>query len=272
MCNLMFKQGTDMDVAYREVRDRVERARLQMPDDVEQVFIYKDDSSGIPIFFLGLAIDPAVVDVYNLIQDEVVLPLQRIDGVASIDPPGLVEEKQILIELDRESARTPHPASTSTSSPRSSPATTSLCPAAMSITAGKKLLLRSVARYESASRSSRRRLVGPNIRAQGHRDHHDTTIPEIKYPRARHESAGGGADGPHERGRCQHARGRRQGSTGRQSNELIQRTRGSQLIEIAALFDQGEVIMESLTRCWPAARSAASSRSWCCSSSCADSA
>ena len=31
MCTLRFKQGTDMDVAYREARDRVERARVQMP-------------------------------------------------------------------------------------------------------------------------------------------------------------------------------------------------------------------------------------------------
>ena len=100
-CNISFKQGTNMDVAYREVRDRVERARIQMPNDVEQVFIRKDDASGIPIYFLGLAIDPAVTDPYSLIQDEIVLPLQRIDGVASIDIHG-AEEKQILIELDRE--------------------------------------------------------------------------------------------------------------------------------------------------------------------------
>ncbi|MGB5661155.1 MAG: efflux RND transporter permease subunit, partial [Thermoanaerobaculia bacterium] len=100
MCNLMFKQGTDMDVAYREVRDRVERARIEMPDDVEQIFVHKDDASGIPIFFLGLAIDPAVVDVYNLVQDEIVLRLQRVEGVASVDAYGL-EEKEILIELDR---------------------------------------------------------------------------------------------------------------------------------------------------------------------------
>ena len=100
MCSLRFKQGVDMDVSYREARDRVELARAQMPDDVEQVFIYKDDASGIPIYFIGLAIDPAVVDVYTLVQDEVVLPLSRLDGVASIETHGL-EEKEILIELDR---------------------------------------------------------------------------------------------------------------------------------------------------------------------------
>ena len=37
---LNFKQGTDMDVAYREVRDRVERAKLRFPDDVERAYVY----------------------------------------------------------------------------------------------------------------------------------------------------------------------------------------------------------------------------------------
>jgi len=98
---LNLKYGTDLDVAYREVRDRVERARARLPEDVDRIFIRKDDASGIPIFFIGLAIDPAVIDVYNLVQDEIVLPLSRIDGVASVDPQGLME-KEILIELDRD--------------------------------------------------------------------------------------------------------------------------------------------------------------------------
>ena len=51
---LMFKQDADMDVAYREVRDRVQRARLRMPDDVERVFIRKEDPGGLPIFMLGV--------------------------------------------------------------------------------------------------------------------------------------------------------------------------------------------------------------------------
>ncbi|MCZ6727885.1 MAG: efflux RND transporter permease subunit, partial [Acidobacteria bacterium] len=98
---LVFKYGTDLDVAYREVRDRVERARARMPEDVDRVFYRKNDAAGIPIFFLGLAIDPAVIDVYNLVQDEIVLPLSRIDGVAAVNPRGLLE-KEILIELDRD--------------------------------------------------------------------------------------------------------------------------------------------------------------------------
>lgn len=100
---LRFKQGTDMDVAYREVRDRTQRARLQFPEDVDRVFIRKDDASGIPVCVVGLAIDPSLADRYNLIKYEVIQRLERIDGVANVTADGL-EEKEILIELDRKKA------------------------------------------------------------------------------------------------------------------------------------------------------------------------
>jgi hydrophobic/amphiphilic exporter-1 (mainly G- bacteria), HAE1 family len=97
------KQGTDMAVAYREVRDRVQRARLLFPEDVDRVFIRKEDASGIPVAVLGLAIDPGLTDPYHLIQREVLQPLERIDGVANVRADGL-EEKEIIIEVDRQRA------------------------------------------------------------------------------------------------------------------------------------------------------------------------
>ncbi len=72
---MSFKHGTDMDVAYREVRDRVERARARFPDDIDRIYIRKDDASGIPVHVMGVAIDPSITDPYNLIQNEVILPL-----------------------------------------------------------------------------------------------------------------------------------------------------------------------------------------------------
>jgi HAE1 family hydrophobic/amphiphilic exporter-1 len=98
---LRFKHGTDMDVAYREVRDRIERARVQFPDDIDRVYVMKEDASGIPVHVMGVAIDDSVSDSYNLIQNEVVMRLERIDGVASVEVNGLVE-KEVLIELDRD--------------------------------------------------------------------------------------------------------------------------------------------------------------------------
>jgi len=98
---LNFKQGVDLDVAYREVKDRVERARVRFPDDADKVYIQKNDATGIPVGVVGIAIDENILDTYNLIQKDVVLAFQRIEGVASVEVNGL-EPKEIIIEVDRE--------------------------------------------------------------------------------------------------------------------------------------------------------------------------
>ncbi len=157
---MRFKQGTDMDVAYREVRDRVERARRRLPEDVERIYMRKDDDAGIPIFVLGLAIDDTLANAYDLLQNEIVLPLERIDGVAAVDTNGLVE-KEILIELDRE---------------RTAASGINIWQLAQELgqdnftmasgqvrSADKKLLLRSTATYDNLD-ELRRRPVSPTAR------------------------------------------------------------------------------------------------------------
>lgn len=98
---LNFKQGTDMDVAYREVRDRVQRARALLPDDADRVYIRKEEASGIPVAVIGVVIDPDLIDYYDLLKREIIQPLERVDGVARVGVDGL-EEKEILIEVDRQ--------------------------------------------------------------------------------------------------------------------------------------------------------------------------
>lgn len=100
---LNFKQGTDMDVAYRETRDRIQRARTRFPEDADRVYIFKQDASGIPVCVIGFAIDPSISDPYNLLKRDVIQRLERIDGVAKVTADGL-EEKEIIIELDRKKA------------------------------------------------------------------------------------------------------------------------------------------------------------------------
>ncbi len=157
---MRFKQGTDMDIAYREVRDRVERARNRFPDDIDRVYIRKEDASGIPFFVLGVAIDPRLSDSYDLIQNEIVLPLSRVDGVASVDADALVE-KEILIELDR--------AKTAAAGLNIYELAQQLSGDNFTMASGtvrdgeRKLLLRSVARYDSLE-DLQNRLVNPTTR------------------------------------------------------------------------------------------------------------
>jgi HAE1 family hydrophobic/amphiphilic exporter-1 len=159
-CFMSFKSGTEMDVAYREVRDRIERTRARLPEDVERILIRKEDDTSIPVFVLGLAVNPEIADPYSLIQNEVILHLQRIDGVASVDVQGLLE-REIFIELDRE---------------RTEASGLNIYQLAMELGndnftmasgdvrhGDRKLLLRSVARYQDVE-ELRNRIVANNIR------------------------------------------------------------------------------------------------------------
>ncbi len=154
---LRFKANTDMDVAYREVRDRIERARRLFPDDADRVYTFKDDVSGIPVMVLGVAVDPSVADYYNLLKKRIMLPLERVDGVASVQANGL-EEKEILIELDRDR--------TAASGLNIYQLAQDLGGDSFTLASGhvregnKKLLLRSVARYEDIEALRNRLLTG----------------------------------------------------------------------------------------------------------------
>ncbi len=157
---LTFKLGTDMDVAYREVRDRVERARAKLPDDLPQVFIYKDDDNGFPVAMVGLAVEEGLTDVYDLIQNEIILPLERIEGVASVRADGL-EQKEILIELDRERVEA---SGLNIYKIAQDLARDNFTLASGNVRAGeRKLLLRSVARYRTPA-SVQDILVAPSVR------------------------------------------------------------------------------------------------------------
>ncbi len=98
---LRFKHDTDMDIAYREVRDRVERARARFPEGTEKPFIYKHQPGAEPIVSFRIAYDQDS-DYYELINKHVLAPLQRIDGVADLD--FRIYQREIRIEVDKDKA------------------------------------------------------------------------------------------------------------------------------------------------------------------------
>jgi len=157
---ILFKQSSDMDVAYREVRDRVERARVDFPTDVDKVFIRKNDSSGFPVYMIGIGIDPDLEDPWDLIQNDVIIPVERLDGVGTIQSFGL-EEKEILIEIDRERANAAglniYEMAQDLGGDNFTMASGNV------VTGSRKLLLRSMANYRSVEELENR-LVGLSTR------------------------------------------------------------------------------------------------------------
>jgi HAE1 family hydrophobic/amphiphilic exporter-1 len=234
---LNFKSGTDMDVAYREVRDRIERARARLPDDADRIYIHKEDQSGIPVFVMGLAIDPDVADPYNLIQNEVVMRLERLDGVASVEVNGVLE-KEIFIELDRER--------TEASGLDLYRLAQDLGKDNFTLASGnvrygaQKLLLRSVARYRDIE-SVRNLMVAPRVRL-GDVAEVSYKPPEQKF-RVRANSRPAVALVVFKEGQANTLRVAREV---RREMERLEKIPRLQQILMVALFDQGRVILESL--------------------------
>jgi len=101
---LEFNQSANMDVAYGELWDRLERARQYLPSEVEKYFIRKFAENSEPILYFGIAFSPEEDDPYYLTERFVKKAVERVKGVANIEIFG-VREKSIQIILKQDEVR-----------------------------------------------------------------------------------------------------------------------------------------------------------------------
>ena len=98
---LDFKMGTDMDIATLEVRDKVEQIRHKLPEDVENIRIYRFKSDDLPVVEFSVSIRGEISELFDKVEDVIKPGIQRINGVASVDVLG-IKKKQLFVELDFE--------------------------------------------------------------------------------------------------------------------------------------------------------------------------
>ncbi|MCP4157676.1 MAG: efflux RND transporter permease subunit, partial [bacterium] len=96
---LEFAQGSNMDLAYTQVADRVERARVRLPNDVEQIFISRQRESDIPSMWMGISYNEEVEDPHYSIDTHLKKAIEGVNGVANVELFGL-KERYIQILLD----------------------------------------------------------------------------------------------------------------------------------------------------------------------------
>ncbi len=97
-----FAQGTNMDLAYAQVSDRLERSRPNLPDDVEYFYIRRQREDDIPIVYMGISYDETVSDPFYVIDKHVKNAVTGVNGVASVELFGLRERYiQIIIDSDK---------------------------------------------------------------------------------------------------------------------------------------------------------------------------
>ncbi|MBM3329967.1 MAG: efflux RND transporter permease subunit, partial [Calditrichaeota bacterium] len=96
---LEFANDADMDVAYLQVRDQLERARRDLPSDLRFIYLRRYNDTDETTFYFGISFTGYYEDPYRIVREEVVRKLERIDGVAAVEMWG-GREKMVRVELD----------------------------------------------------------------------------------------------------------------------------------------------------------------------------
>jgi len=98
---LRFRDGTDMDLAATEVRDKIDRVKKDLPDDVERIYIYRFQSTDLPALEATISYEGDRDALQRVVEQVIQRRLQRIDGVADVDVRGLTE-RALIVDLDKE--------------------------------------------------------------------------------------------------------------------------------------------------------------------------
>lgn len=100
--DITFVDGTDMDMAIVDVRDRIDRVRHLLPSDLERIRIRRFQSTDIPVVSFHLSADWGDERLYDFTETVVQRRLERLPGVAQVSVRGLrTPEVQIRLDPDR---------------------------------------------------------------------------------------------------------------------------------------------------------------------------
>lgn len=94
-----FKWGTDLDEAANDLRNQLEMAKRDLPDDAETPILFKFGTNMFPILVYGISADESYFGLDKLIEKRVADPLKRLPGVGTVMAIG-GPIREIRIEVD----------------------------------------------------------------------------------------------------------------------------------------------------------------------------
>ncbi len=97
--SLEFNYGTDLDLATNDVRDKLDRVKRALPDDVTPS-IFKMDSNSMPIMRIALRGNRTVNELKLIAENDVVDIIEQANGVGEADVMG-GRSQIVRIELEQ---------------------------------------------------------------------------------------------------------------------------------------------------------------------------
>lgn len=99
MVLLQFVDGTDIDMAAVDMRDKIDQMKSTLPDAAGDPMVIKMDINAMPITIGVKAENMDLESLNDLLEDNVVNRLERIEGVASVSlSGGITNEVRITVD------------------------------------------------------------------------------------------------------------------------------------------------------------------------------
>ncbi len=96
--SLEFEYGYDLDILANDVRDKLDMLST-LPDGVSQPIIFKFSSDMFPVLMVGVTADESLSGLYKILDDQIVTPLARVDGVGTVSIAG-IPQREIQVYCD----------------------------------------------------------------------------------------------------------------------------------------------------------------------------
>ncbi len=102
---LLFNLDMDMTVATAEVRDRLERLKLVLPEEADKMLIQRFSSGSIPVMAFGMFKGGDQEQFAHLMRTVAEPRFSRLEGVAKVEILSPVQPKEVLIEFSQDTLR-----------------------------------------------------------------------------------------------------------------------------------------------------------------------
>lgn len=95
-----FYLGTNLDTASNEVRNRLDAARADLPQEVRAPVLYKASLSSIPVLILGISGSRPADEIRQIADDTIRDRLGKVSGVASVTVVG-GQQREIEVAVNK---------------------------------------------------------------------------------------------------------------------------------------------------------------------------
>lgn len=99
LLTLEFEWGANLDEATNNIRDALSRVERRLPEGTEKPTIFKFNTTMIPIIQFSATAKESFAALPEIIEDQIVNPLNRIDGVGAVSISGGAK-REIMVEVD----------------------------------------------------------------------------------------------------------------------------------------------------------------------------